>query len=365
MDSRAFDGGSGDDRFVDTGTVNASDFVQAHARFDLGALGDGRQRLLAGRYTMSLGSRRFVIRNVFRNTVNNFTGLDYEWRNQQGETVRVFWTMPVRRRPDDAASLRDNAFEWDDQDDDLQFYGAFATRRLDERTTLDAYVFGLHEAAAGALDRRLFTPGIRLLRAPQRGDWFAELEGVLQFGESGLSAAGPKLDHLAWFAHASIGYRFDLPWQPTLRLAYDHASGDRDPNDGVNNRFDRLFGAPPFELGPTGLWGAMQRSNLSSPELRLVLLPTPTTRLLVAYRDFRLASARDEWVGAGVVDSSGAAGDRVGQQVETRARWQVIPDNLFVEIGGAMLFGGGFLERAPNSQGRDSRYGYAEMTWTL
>lgn len=363
MDSRAF--GAGDDGFASNATVNTTDVVQAFASVPLGVLGNGRHRLLAGRYTMSLGSRRFVIRNVYRNTVNNFTGIDWLWQNDDGEVVRAFWTMPVRRRPTDAGSLRDNEFEWDDQDLDRQFFGVFASRRLDQRTAFEPYVFVLREDERGSAMRELYTPGIRIARSPARGDWFAEAELAVQVGESRLAANGPMLDHGAWFGHASAGYRFDVDWEPTIRASYDHATGDRHPTDTSNDRFDSLFGAPRFEYGPTGLWGVMQRSNMTSPGLEVTLRPTEATWMLFGWRDFRLASARDEWVGSGVVDPTGASGDRVGHLFELRTRWDFLPQNAFVEIGGAYLISGGFADRAPNARGGDSCYGYVEVVWIL
>ena len=364
MDSRAF-GSDNPNRAASTSFVNTTDFIEANLTVDLGATARGRHRLLVGRWTMSLGSRRFVIRNGYRNTVNNYTGVDYLWQGDDGGQLRAFWTMPVRRRPFDAPSLRDNDFEWDDQDLDLQFFGVFGVQKLDDRTDLEAYVFGLHEDAADSTNRRLMTPGVRFHRPAKRADYFWQLEGAFQFGQSQASAGmSPTLDHSAYFLHGSIGYVGDCACEPTIRIAYDYATGDRDPTDGDNNRFDRLFGAPRFEYGPTGLWGIIQRTNFNSPELRVSIRPTEHTWVMLNARDMRLASSRDQWVANGVVDPSGAAGDRVGQQYELRVQYHALPKNMFVEVGGAYLAADSFLARAPNSRGGgDSRYGFVEMRW--
>ncbi|MCK5943392.1 MAG: alginate export family protein [Planctomycetes bacterium] len=365
MDSRAW--GDNPNRLTNTGFVNTTDFVELNGIVHLGAAKGRTNRLLVGRYTMSLGSRRFVIRNGFRNTVNTFTGVDYLWRDDQGQQLRLFWTMPVRRRPFDAPSLRDNDFEWDDQDKDLQFFGIYGVRNLDEHSQLEAFVFGLHEDAADSQNRRLMTPGVRYHRPARKGAFFGEAEAAFQIGQSqAQSGASPTLDHTAWFAHASIGYRWDCPCDLQVRLAYDYATGDRDPNDGENNRFDRLYGAPRFEYCPTGLWGAIQRSNFKTPELRVSFRPTKQSWIMLAYRNLELASATDQWVGSGVRDASGASGDNVGQQYELRARYDLLPGNMFLEVGGAYLVGGSFLDRAPNSpSGGDRRYGFVEMRWTF
>jgi hypothetical protein len=362
MDSRAYGGGA--DAFATTAFTNTTDIIQANAVIKLGQLGTGEQRLLLGRYTMSLGSRRFVIRNGYRNTVNTFTGVDYLWKNEGGAQVRAFWTMPVRRRPFDPASLRDNDFAWDDQDLDRQFSGLFTSRKITERTSLEAFVYGKHNDDDGAAKIDIYTPGFRIHRPSKSGEYFGQFEVAGQFGKSQFSAGDMMLDHEAMFAHASIGYTFDHDKKPSIRLAYDYASGDSDPNDGENNRFDRLYGAPRFEYCPTGLYGFVQRSNINTPELRFSMKPTEKTWVMVAYRNLRLAAARDQWMANKVRDASGAAGRDIGQQIELRARFDVVPGNMFVETGGAYLFAGEFLDKAPNSRGgRDTRYCYVEMIW--
>jgi len=364
MDSRAYAGGS--DAFASTAFANATDIIQANGSFDLGQLGSGEQRLLLGRYTMSLGSRRFAIRNGFRNTVNTFTGVDYAWKNDDGEQIRAFWTMPVRRRPFDREGMRNNDFAWDDQSLDKQFYGVFTSHKVADRTDFEAYVYGKHDDVAGKSKVDIYTPGIRVHRPSKRGEIFGQAEVAVQVGKSQSSSTGPTLDHEAMFTHASVGYTFDHAMEPSFRLAWDYATGDKDPNDGENNRFDRLYGAPRFEYCPTGLYGLVQRSNINTPELRFSVKPTNRTWVMVAYRHLRLAAARDQWIATGVGDASGAAGRNIGQQLELRVRYDVLPGNMFIETGGAYLFAGDFLEDAPNSRGgQDTRYGYLEMIWNF
>lgn len=362
LDARAY--GADDSSPLDTSLVNAIDLLQAYAAVDLGEFAGARHRLLVGRETIDLGSRRLVARNNFRNTINAFTGVDWEWRTE-ATVGRVFWTTPVRRRPSDFASLEDNEPEWDDQDLDLQFGGVHVSHQLAERVHGEAYVFVLDESGATTRQRELVTPGLRVLRAAKTADWNAEIESAVQFGDSkaSTSTTAPVLDHFAWTVHVHVGYTFDAPLKPNLRLGYDYASGDSDPGDGDNGRFDTLFGARRFDFGPTDLWGAVARSNVSSPEIRLTLKPSEATEFLVAWRDVHLAAERDSWTAGGVRDASGASGDHVGQHLEARLRWDVMPRSVRLECGGAFLFAESFLDRAPNGSGRDSSYGYLEVSW--
>jgi hypothetical protein len=363
LDARQYDASEGS--VLNTTIVDSFDFLQANLDLDLGALGDGRHGVRAGRRTMDLGSRRLVARNAFRNTINAFDGVSWEWAEQDGAEANVFWTLPVRGLPRDRGSLLDNEQEFDEHDLDEQFYGAFLSTPLAGRTTLEIYTYVLDEDSQTSLRRELYTPGFRLLRERTAGGLDYEVESALQFGDSTLLSDGTGLDHLAFFVHASVGYTFAAAWRPRLRVAYDYASGDRDPNDGNNERFDTLFGARRFEFGPTGIYGAIARSNLSSPELRLELRPGERTRVMTAVRGVWLAEASDAWVPAALQDPTGQSGRHVGDQIEASIRYDLLPKNVDLEVGGAYLFAGSFQERAPGGRGQDTAYAYVQMTLTF
>lgn len=362
LDARQFLADSGS--ALDTTTVNTLELLQAHLEWDLGALARGRQHLRLGRETVNLGNRRLMARNAFRNTINAFTGADWRWETKDGLSMRAMWLLPNQRQPDDLTSLQDNDSAFDDQDFDLQFWALYATLPLPPvRAELELYTFGLHESGSGTRHRQLYTPGFRLVRKPVKGQVDFEAESALQLGTSSSAANGPALNHQAFFLHLSLGYTSALPWQPRLGLAYDYASGDQNPEDGENNRFDTLYGARRFEYGPTGSYGAIARSNLSSPEIRLDCKPATNTEFMIAHRGIWLDSEKDAWTAAGVRDASGRSGSFVGQQLEARLRWDAIPGNLRLETGIAQLFPGSFQESAPNGNPADTTYAYFEMTW--
>ena len=368
LDSRMY--GLQTDSFVDTTMVNTADALQAYAGVQLGELGSGKHELRAGREAIDLGNRRLVARNAYRNTINAFDGLDWIWADKE-TSVRSFWVMPVDRRPSDADSRRNNEWELDNQDIQTQFAAIYVTRKWGEADGLDVYVFGLDEDADGTRQRELLTPGFRVFgncavnnQPVQRdGAWFYEVEATAQFGESKANASAPLLDHEAWFAHASLGYAFDSPWKPAVQLAYDYASGDERNGDGENNRFDTLYGARRWEYGPTGLWGAVARANLDSPEVRLLLQPASSVNCMLAWRGVWLAEERDAWTASGLRDATGSSGSHVGDQIEGRVRWDVIPKSFDVEVGFAVLLEGSFQDRASGGQADDAYYGYVQTTW--
>lgn len=129
---------------VNTTLVNQTDLAQAYLAWlsdDL--LGNGLSlSLKAGRQTMDIGSRRLVARNRFRNTLNNFTGIDtiisrpnhWQWRN--------FVVLPVSCLPNDQASLRAGRTEFDQESFSRVFAGSFfSIRKLPLNSTAELYLF--------------------------------------------------------------------------------------------------------------------------------------------------------------------------------------------------------------------------------
>jgi Alginate export len=328
--------------------------------------------VMLGRLTLDIGSRRLTARNEFRNTINGFTGIDAQWTSATGSLLRAFATLPVSRLPSSPGALVANRVELDRERSDALFFGVFgASSSRDDRVSLECYALGLLEgdhSGTASTRRKLVTPGLRILRPPAVGQFDGSIEAMLQLGTSRVAAEAidsSDLNHRAASIHVSAGYSFDVPLHPRLVLQYDYATGDENPTDGVNSRFDPLFGARRFEFGPTGLYGAFARSNINSPGLRLEVSMLQSLDVMVGQRLFWLASARDVWTAAGLRDSTGASGFYVGQQTEARIRWQVLPKNLSVELGATALVLGQFALSAPGAKTQSPLYFYTQFTGTI
>jgi len=365
MDSRQYLSDSGSP--IDNTMVNPLEVLQAHVHWDAGHLvPGGTNTVRLGRETLDLGSRRLVARNAYRNTINSFTGIDWLWSADRGGSVRAFYFLPVQRLPDDATSLLDNQVVSDTESFERQFWGVFATSpKLAGDLRAEAYWYQLYEdAGATSRRRRLHTPGVRLYRRAAPGRWDLDLEAALQRGTSRTAAGNlPALDHTAYLVHGAVGYTVNGPWTPRLGVSYDQASGDGSPTDSDNNRFDTLFGARRFDFGPTGIYGAIARSNLRTPEYSVSLRPWKPLETSISHRFIWLDSATDAFTAAAVRDSSGRSGTEVGQQLEFRVRWEAIPGNLRFDTGVTWLFDGEFLKTAPNAvKGGNTTYAYFEAT---
>lgn len=369
MDSRAFYNDSGSN--VSTGIVNSAELLQGYLKWSAAdLLGNNSQSTLrAGRMTVDVGSRRFVARNRFRNTINSFTGVDWRWQQDSGREFRAFYLLPVQRLPSNRAALLDNETEFDSESSDVSFWGLYYKLPAWRNNKLEFFVFGLHEDDDNdrpTRNRELTTAGFRIFREARQSQLDYEIESAYQFGESRTSAAVSNvtdLDHFAHFHHAEIGYSFDYPWQPRVILQYDFASGDDSPVDGDNERLDTLFGARRFDFGPTSIYGPFARSNLSSPGLRIKLKPASSITSFVSYRGFWLASDQDTWTTAGVRDATGNFGSFLGHQIELRIRYNPAPKNIQIEMGIAHIFTGEFIEDAPNANSPDDpTYLYSQVS---
>jgi hypothetical protein len=324
----------------------------------------------AGRLTMDVGSRRLVARNRFRNTVNTFTGLNVIWTADSGESLQAFWTLPIQRLPFDQQGLSGNGVVFDSEHLDVQFWGVVgALPKCIGNAYLEGYGFGLHEDDSPGRkpgNRELYTIGFRTGTKPISGRFDFELESAVQFGTSRqtvLSEDTTDLDHAAFFQHAELGYTWEVNSKLRAAFQFDYASGDADPFDNENNRFDTLFGARRFEFGPTGIYGPFARSNLVTPGYRITFTQFSSWKVMFAHRLYWLASSTDAWTTAALQDVTGASGRYLGHQPEIRIRCAAVPDTITVDAGTAYHFKGRFVNQAPGSTGQgDASYVYIQST---
>jgi hypothetical protein len=363
---------------IASGDVNPLDVLQTYVQWNDSASSQSGvvNNVRAGRFTMDIGSRRFVARNKFRNAINSFTGIDWSRTNANGEQIRAFYTLPVQRLPREFDRRKRNRTQGDDQDTEVAFWGIYyhlpqrVLNKWDSEAEL--FYFGLDENDTHnrpTRNRDIHTVGGRLYKNKKRSEFDYQIETAYQFGESRASASATDredLNHSAYFARAELGYSYAANWSPRLIAQFDYASGDSDPDDGDNNRFDSLFGVRRFDFGPLGIYGPFERANIISPGLRLELKPNSNISVLFAHRGYWLASDKDAWTVAGVRDPQGDSGSFLGQQFEARLRWDIYPKNLLWEIGGAYLFKGKFADDAPNANDEsDSNFLYSQFTFSF
>lgn len=342
--------------------INTLELIELFATVDLSE----HASLTLGRQTLNLGSKRLVGNPNFRNAANGFTGARIDWESTGGGTLTAFYLLPQQRLPSVRSELVNNAVEWDREDEDLAFWGAFYELPVMQDLSIEAYVLGLSEDDAGDMptfNRNLVTPGLRLLTAPRSARFDIELEAMYQTGNIRASKAADaaRLDVSAFSLHSEIGYTFDGDARPRLSVFYDLATGDDGAGD-TYNRFDPLFGPRYGDWGPSGLFGPLGRTNISSLGAMISARVSSRIDAQLQYRRNWLESATDPFSKTGVRDTAGASGTDAGSQIQGRLRWWIVPDLLRLEVGGAWLDKGEFFDTAPNDPGNgDTRYAYSMM----
>jgi len=372
VDARGY--GQREGSSVRTSEVNALEPVQAYAALqagDLLAVGDSAT-LTAGRISFGLGSQRLVGRTDFPNTFKSYLGAMLDWRTRGNDGLIAFWTRPFVSLPEDVDGVRDNAVELDRANGNLVFFGAHGTlARAFGNVGAEAYVYRLAEndrAVRPTRNRHLVTFGTRLRRAPAKGRFDFELEGALQRGHVRATTSPGDLRDLdvdAGFGHAEAGWTFAAGWSPRVSVLFDYASGDGG-EPGRYGRFDTLYGSRRSDFGPLSLYGPVGRANLLSPGVRFEARPSGRLDLMASLRGLWLASASDSFASTGVRDAAGASGTHAGTQIELRARHWLVPRRLRIELGGAYLAKGDFLNHAPNAPAAgDTRYGHVDLGFSF
>lgn len=367
LDARQFgaDSGSG----VNNTHVDEADFLQGYLSWadqNMFYSGLGAE-IIAGRQTLNFGSRRLVARNSFRNTINSFDGIRLRVLDYNNWQVNAFTTMPVNRYPTASVDILNGEQEFDTATGRTWFSGGFLEMyNVAFGINAEAYLYHLDEGDSSknlTKNRRYFTPGVRFYIKPAKSKFDFQVETIGQLGTVRATTASTDnkdLDHEAWYQHVDVGYTFDMPWKPRFALEYDYASGDKNPTDNKDQRFDTLYGARRFDFGSTGIYGAFARSNINSPGYRLGFSPLSDVKVGVSHRLYWLAEDKDSWTTAGLQDKTGKTDNFIGHQLELSTRWDV-NSSLNFETGWAHLFKGEFAKNAPKApDSQDVDYFYIQ-----
>ena len=348
--------------------VNALELIQTNVAYRPSLPASARisdWEVKLGRFTLDIGSRRFVERNDYRNTINGYSGVHSSASFVDQGKLDVFVVAPMNKKPSSRDDLDRNHAEADEESDTRQFWGIHYQRpNTFPGVQLDLLVYGLEEKDGDSqtLDRSVYAPGFRFLKTRQPARWDFELEAAFRFGEQSSSVAigAPRVDVRANMVHAEFGYTFSGPWNHRLSLEYDLADGD-DANTGRYERYDRFYGTRRGDLGNTSIHGPLTRSNAKIPGLRWMFARGDTDGRVV-FQHALLDSASDAWIVARHRDVTGASGTEVGTTLDFRLRHWLMPQRLRLEVGGSALWFGEFAKEVPGGpDGSRTLFAYSEL----
>jgi len=341
QDSRRYNGHfPPDDR-----DFNEYDLIQAYGElYFKGALGEDPRkqqrpiRFRAGRMAYEALDRRFIGRNEWRNTTNTFEGfrinLGQEVNNWEIDT----WAyQPVKRL------LK----EFDQRMENVWFYGVIGHwREWSDIITIQPYYMGLMQDGSkvpGQIDREIHSPALRGYGKIPNTSLDYDFNLIYQFGRN----AGQR--HEAHGYTLEAGYTFDHSWKPRLSTFYGYATGDRDPNDNVDNRFERFFGfARPWSADDYIVF-----ENIKAPKIKLEFQPVKDLRIDGGYSWYWLASSTDRFnnlldgntsarKNPGFNrDPTGRSGEFIGHNFDIRARYKLTA-NIDTTVGYSHFTSGEF-----------------------
>ncbi|KJV07430.1 hypothetical protein VZ94_04960 [Methylocucumis oryzae] len=310
-----------------------------------------------GRFNFEFLDRRLIGNNEWRNTTNTFQGFQAMLGQDKNDwQVDLLALQPLERLK----------YDFDEVVDEQWLSAVMGHwRKWSEIITLEPYYLQLKQTASANnnfLDREIHAVALRGYGWVGESGVNYDFNGIYQFGTSGTQ------NQDAYGFTAEIGYTFSHPWKPRFSASYGYASGDKDPNDKHNERFERFFGfARPWSADDYVVF-----ENIIAPKIRLELEPSKNFRLDTGYSFFWLASDTDRFNNLNTVpdptglnrDKTGKSGDFIGHSFDIRARYKIDP-RVETILGYSHFTTGEFVRNIQNkSQGHhtdDTNFFYVEV----
>jgi len=367
-------------RRFDTRDINRIEPIQAY--FELyfknnflgnDTLGNFRPiSIKVGRQAFEYLDRRLFARNDWRNTTNTHQGI----RAIVGQKKNDWQLDLLALKP-----LQRFTQKLDQINQSQDIYGAiFDWRKWSDVVTIQPYYYvfnqdgdevkytlngALETKASNKIDRNIHTGGIRAFGIVGQTGIDYDINYVRQTGTQEKTINGPQLDHNAYSYNLEIGYSPKHNWKPRFSIFYGLASGDRNPNDGKNHRFDAPFGfARPWSNNDY-----FDMANIRAPKIRVEFDPpvhwVDSLKIDTGFSWYQLDSATDRWRGGDLQDSSGNSSKDVGKEFDIRVRFP-FNKHIYANFGYAHFWAGEFLNKSYStidpSRRESSDFFYAEFT---
>lgn len=328
-----------------TGDVNKLDVFQAYGElyFKNPIIFDRPLSLRVGRMAFEIIDRKLFSRDDWGNTGTNFQGARATIGKKENDwQLDSFALQPMVKKIDES----------DLKNKDRWLYAAVLNwRRWSEIVTLQPFYFKLDQKESVDSQKiRINSPGLRLYGTVGESGFDYDLIGIYQFGVMNNES------HRAYAYATELGYSFKHNWKPRISATYGYSSGDKNPNDNKNQRFERLYG---FNR-PWSNNNHIEWENLETLKSRLEFQPHKKLRMEGSYSFYWLASSTDSWTRANLQDKSGNSGDYIGQDFDFRTHYKATKYSK-ITLGFAHFRPGGFAKNV--GRGNSSDFVYLEMTF--
>jgi len=302
-----------------------------------------------GRQELSYGDERFVGSLNWTNTARVFDAVKLVSNPWNWLQVDTFFSQVVRNETKKA----DKTVHGDN------FYGIYAAYKKIKDHMIDAFLFIrnnqdkslISERAGRRGDLKEYTFGNRVKGKKGAVDYGTEY--ALQFGRR----AHDKI--AAWAFHQELGYTFlKSRGAPRFYAEYNHASGDRNPADGVVSTFDNLF---PTNHNKYGLIDFLSLKNMNDVMLGAGIKPHQKVHLAAEFHWFFLDAKESAWFNAsgGVFRAANANADtQLGEELDLYAT-SAISKHVSVLTGYSRFFAGPFAQDTGGND--DANFFYAQV----
>ena len=375
---------------LNSSTVNTGQFAQIYGAyvgknlFDLKV--DGETKF--GQMTMDLGSRRLIGRAAYRNTQQQYVGVQQRLRDGKGDwELTAFANVPEILYPGtptpqnykssyNTGTAMTNDVIWNRPQTNAYFTGALFQKNIIGDHKADLGLFYLNEGPENILNRRLFTPSIRFYKPNRKGEINYEVETIGQTGTAVNRGSTANLDENFYapkitgkkltngsgnssgyqasqnvgglFQHIHFGYTFDTDFDPRLTAQWDYGT----------SHFDTLYGPTVFEYGPTGIGGFFAtRTNINSPGWKFEFVPHRDVTVYINQRWWWMADAMSTsgWAGSNIYNVGTGAnqnyqGSYIGETIELNARWDA-HSNVAFQAGWQVLMKGDLATKGTGAVG--------------
>lgn len=309
--------------------INEFELIQGYAElyFDQ-ALGHNRPlSIRAGRMAFEQLDRRFIGNNQFRNTTNNFEGFRLRFGKKQNNwDLDTFALQPIQRLK----------YDFDQPDENTWFYGGILSlKQWSDFITIQPYFLGrkvngdpYNPVALNQVnDQDIYAPGLRVYGVFGNSGFDFDANINKQFGRKGATktVAGKSVQvmeqHDALAYSLESGYSFEHDWKPRASLYYGYGTGDKNPNDNINQRLDTFYGFnQPWSRNDYFSW-----DNIHAPKARLEFTPYKEVRIDMGYNAYWLESETGGWNRANLRDRTGQSGSFLGHEFDIRMRHKLNP----------------------------------------
>ena len=334
--------------------VNRGDILNLFVDLKLFEADGGPAYLRFGQQELLYGSQRLLSTNDWGNNRNRFQAVKAFYRSKEWD-ADVFTGRPVQVRFNDL----------DPGDHDQWFTGAWLTYKPKPGNFLDLYYLNLDNTTPGVAKGQfrtgkfnLNTIGGRYLGRCDCG-FLWDIEGAVQFGGWADQSV------LAEMFTTYLGWNFkNAPWNPTVWVGYDFASGDNNPNGtGTHGTFNQLFAFGHYYFGFLDYVG---RQNIHDFSVQAYCYPLKWLTLGIQYHAFRLAVPEDALYNAFGKpvrqDRTGAAGNDVGQEIDVGFNAH-LTNRQDILVTYSHFFPGGFIQATGPSNAGNALYVQYSWRW--